>query len=377
MVDLPPEILTGILSLLPAQSLLRFRSTSKSLQSLIDSHNFIKLHLQNFLNRSLILRHNFDFYQIEDFSNLTTGVKLNIPFTGPINRMSLLGSCNGLLCISSNAGIAFWNPNIRKHRIIPFPPIPTPQHHESNNNIYVGFCIHGFGFDPLTNDYKLIRISCFVGVQHSTFESHVRLFSFKTNSWKELPTMPYTLSYARRTMGDFVENSLHWVMTRKLDLLQPRAIVAFNLTLEIFNEVPFPEIGEDVNSESFQIGISVLEGCLCMIVNYQTAKIDVWVMKEYGCRDSWCKLFTLAESCFSLPLRALRILGYSSDRSMVLLQVDREKLFWYDLKSECVSYVEGIPRVDHAIICVGSLVQPSFPRKENQTSKRRYFLLIT
>jgi F-box interacting protein len=187
--------------------------------------------------------------------------------------------------------------------------------------------------------------------------------------------MPYTLYYAE-TMGVFVENSLHWIMTKKLDPLKPHVIVAFNLTLEIFAEVPFPEIGEDVNSQSFKIDVEVLGGCLCMIVNYHTPKIDVWVMKEYGCRDSWCKLFTVAESCFTLPLESLRPLDYSSDGSMVLLQVDHEKLFWYDLKSEQVSCVQGIPNLDQAMICVGSLVSPSFPRKENRTSKRRYFLLI-
>jgi len=374
MADLPPEILTGILSLLPVQSLLRFRSTSKSLQSLIDSHSFINLHLENSLNRSLILRHNSDFYQINDFSNLTTRIKLILPFKIPNNFISLFGSCNGLLCIFSDGEIAFWNPNIRKHCIIPDLPIPITDRSESNN-IHLCFCVHGFGFDPLTDDYKLLRICCFFELQHSTSESHVRLFSSKTNSWKELPSMPYALYYDQK-MGVFVENSLHWIMTQKLEPLRPRVIVAFNLTLEIFAEVPFPEIGEDVNSKSFEIDAEVLGGCLCMIVNYHTTKIDVWVMKEYGCRDSWCKLFTLVDSCFTFPLKCLRLVGYSSDGSMVLLEVDREKLFWYDRKSEHVSYVEGIPNLNDTMICVGSLVPPSFPRKENRTSKRRYFLLI-
>ncbi|RHN79904.1 putative F-box domain-containing protein [Medicago truncatula] len=373
MADLPPEILTGILSLLPVQSLLRFRSTSKSLQSLIDSHNFIKLHLQNSLNRSLILRHNSVFYQINDFSNLTTRIKLNLPFKLPNNNISLFSSCNGLLFITTNVGIAFWNPNIRKHQNIPNLPISIPP--PRSGNVHFLSCVHGFGFDPLNVDYKLLRISCIVDPQYSTSDSHVRLFSSKMNSWKDLPSMPYALSYPR-TEGVFVENSLHWIMTRKLGQLQSRVIVAFNLTHEIFNEVPFPEIGEEVNSESFEIGVAVLEGCLCMIVNYQTVKIDVWVMKEYGCRDSWCELFTLAESCFILPLKTLWPLAYSSDGSMVLLEVDCEKLFWYDLKSEQVSCVEGIPNFDQAMICVGSLVPPSFPRKENYTSKRRYSLFI-
>ncbi|KEH42372.1 ubiquitin-protein ligase, putative [Medicago truncatula] len=311
MADLPPEIITGIISLLPVQSLLRFRSTSKSLQSLIDSHNFIKLHLRNSLNRFLILRHNSDFYQINDFSNLTTRIKLNLPFKIPNNFISLFGSCNGLLCISINVGIAFWNPNIRKHRIIPNLPIQTPALSKPNT-IHVGFCVHGFGFDPLTDDYKLSE-----SLVSSNYTTTLMIHMLHSSARK-------------RTPGKYFLNSLHWIMKKKLDGLQSCLIIAFNLKLEIFNEVPLPEIGYEVNVESF--------------------KIDV--------------------------LESLRPLGYSSDGSMVLFEVDHEKLFWYDLKSEHVNYVEGIPNLNEAMICVGSLVPPSFPRNENRTSKRRYFLLI-
>jgi len=200
--------------------------------------------------------------------------------------------------------------------------------------------------------------------------------------------MPYAPYYAR-AMGVFVENSLHWIMVKKLDGLHPRLIVAFNLTLEIFNEVPLPDEISEVSSKSFGIDVAVLGGCLCMLVYYRTTKIDVWVMKEHGCRDSWCKLFTLVKSCFNFPLESLRPLGYSSDGSKVLfkgiqvfldLDLLYEGLFLYDLKSEQLSYVEGIPILYEAMFCVGSLVPPSLPvdncTKEKLTSKRRYSLLI-
>ncbi|RHN49072.1 hypothetical protein MtrunA17_Chr7g0270561 [Medicago truncatula] len=113
-----------------------------------------------------------------------------------------------------------------------------------------------------------------------------------------------------------------------------------------------------------------------MIVNCQTTEIpfkkttqiDVWVMKEYGSRDSWCKLFTLVESCFNFHLKLLRPLCYSSDRSKVLLVTNHatsmsanpRKLFWYDLKNEQVIYVRGIPTLNEVMICAESLVPPSF-----------------
>jgi len=46
MADLPSNLFTEILSRLPVQSLIRFQSTSKSLKSLIDSHNFTNLYLK-------------------------------------------------------------------------------------------------------------------------------------------------------------------------------------------------------------------------------------------------------------------------------------------------------------------------------------------
>jgi len=400
--DLPAEIVAEILSRLPVQSLFRFRSTSKSLRSIIDSHNFINLHLKNFLNRSLFLRHNFDIYQIQiddyDFSNLTKSIMipLNHPFITKINPYKLnrtiafIGSSNGLLAIYHGKiaftnpyglnEVTFWNPNTRKHRIIPFLPLPITRENCS-------LCVHGFGFDPVSGDYKLLRISWLVDLDNPFYDSHVTLFSSKTNSWKIIPSMPYTLIYAQIN-GVFLENSLHWIMTKKLDRLNPCLIVAFNLTLDIFNEVPLPdEISQEVN-ESFDIDVAVLGGCLCMTVSFETSKIDVWVMKEYGCKDSWCKLFTLVKSCFSLPLKSSRPLGYSSDGSKVLLEgihvldeVSHSKLFWYDLKSEQVGYVEGIPDLNGAMICNGSLVPPTLPdnctkKEKNRTSerKRRYLL---
>ncbi|RHN72952.1 putative F-box domain-containing protein [Medicago truncatula] len=232
---LPSEILTEIFSRLHPQSLLRFRSTSKSLKSIIDSHNFTNLHLKNSHNFNLILRHNTNLYQLH-FPNLTTPLPLHHPLSYT-KRITLFGSCNGLICISSNTETAFWNPNIRKHQIIPNLPVSIPQ---SETKIHYAFFTYGFGFDPLSSDYKLIRISWFVDLQNSTFDSYVRLFTSKTNSWKVLPSIDYVLCYAL-TMGVFVENSLHWITVKNPDGLHPRLIVAFNLTLELFNEVPFPD----------------------------------------------------------------------------------------------------------------------------------------
>jgi len=117
-------------------------------------------------------------------------------------------------------------------------------------------------------------------------------------------------------------------------------------------------------------------------VYYQTS--DVWVMKEYGVRDSWCKLFTFGEWHFNAPLKSLtslKPLGYSSDRNKVLMEVDRKKLFWYDINREKVTSVLGIPNFNEAMIFVGSLLPPidnydhSKENKQKLQCKRKRYLL--
>jgi len=172
-------------------------------------------------------------------------------------------------------------------------------------------------------------------------------------------------------MGVCVENSFHWVVTGNLST---RLILAFNITQEIFNEVPLPD-PEVVTSEIKYV--SLLGKCLCMTVSvtmncYGPNKFDVWVMKEYGFRDSWCKLFTLWEWYFGPPLIliSLKPLCYSSDRSKVLLEVEfkgdsKKNLFWYHLKSYEVTCVPVNPTFNDAMIYVGSLLPPSMPIDNN------------
>jgi len=357
------------------------------------SHKFTDLYLKNSLSFNIILRHNADFYRL-DFPNLSTHVKiiapLNINLWNP--KIYLLGgSCNGLLCISNDINeCALWNPSIRKHCFIPC--LPVPRHLSGYTSEYT--CVHGFGFDQFAVDYKLVRIFCFFNLRHQAFDSQVRLFSSKMNSWKVLPNFPYALFAclmirkhdSSQTMGVFVENSLHWVVIRNLDRFQPSLIVAFNLTQEVFNEVPLPEMQMAV--DKYQIDVSLFGECLCMIVNHvsvnhvgvngQTTKVEVWVMKKYGFRDSWCKLFMLDELCFNKSLISLKPLCYSSDRSKVLLEVlswvdlnrDYKKLFWYDLKSEEVTCVPGIPNFNEAMTYVGTLLPPSVPIDDNYNNRK-------
>ncbi|GER49773.1 F-box and associated interaction domains-containing protein [Striga asiatica] len=146
MSDVPPEIITIILSRLPVKSLLRFRRVSKPWRSLIDCRDFIKLHLrlsaETNSNRALIVRSNelfcvdLDFFELLDAGNIR------------FKPRNALCSCNGLvLLVSHSDEVALWNPSTRK--LNKLPPSPAFSHWPAQ---------YALGYDSKHDDYKVVRV---------------------------------------------------------------------------------------------------------------------------------------------------------------------------------------------------------------------------
>ncbi|KAM7497594.1 hypothetical protein LguiA_022008 [Lonicera macranthoides] len=136
---IPPELLIDILTRLPVKTLLQYTRVSKSWHSLITSPSFITTHLNNQRNLNnqtpfLLFWH-------------CTEVEAN-------QDPRIVGTCDGLVCLSSSDIVALWNPSLRKSLILPKPSI------QSHGLIPrdIRSCI-GFGIHPVTNDYKIVRLT--------------------------------------------------------------------------------------------------------------------------------------------------------------------------------------------------------------------------
>ncbi|XP_004507627.1 F-box protein CPR1 isoform X2 [Cicer arietinum] len=365
MADLPSEVITEILSRIPVKPLLRLRCTCKLWRSLIDSTDFIFFHLTKSKDSNIILRQHSRLYEL-DLNSMDRVKELNHPLMCYSNRIKILGSCNGLLCICNIADdIAFWNPSIRKHRIIPSAPLirkdkNSDENTNANSNAAVTTLlaarVYGFGYDSFSDDYKLVSISYFVDLHNRSFDSQVRVYTMRTDVWKNVPSMPYALCCGR-TMGVFVSGSIHWVVTRNVEPDQSDLIVAFDLRFEIFREIELPTTVDG----KFEMEVAVFGGLLCVIENRGSEGFNVWVMREYGSGDSWCKLFTVEQPRDVKLIKCLKPLGYSRDGDKVLFEQDRGKLCWYNLQSKELSWVRisGMSKSVEGVVCVGSLVPPN------------------
>ncbi|KAF8030255.1 hypothetical protein BT93_E2643 [Corymbia citriodora subsp. variegata] len=349
MVRVPNELLTEILDRLPVVSLLRFRSVSKLWRHIIDSPLFMEAQLrrsfESAANLSLFLMHHSSVYRI-DLGSYWYGVdERNHPLMGDCDQIKVLGSCNGLLCISNGAdNVVIWNPFTRKHKRLPYAPVeirPAP---------LPGFsvCVYGFGYDHRNDDYVLLRLYQLV---YEPTESEVSIYSSKENAWKRLQEMPYSLVNHRKR-GVFVHGHLHWVMTQELGD-SANLLVAFDFRIENFKVLDQPK---HINNK-LDMDVVVLHGNLCLIINDNHMGVDVLIMKEYGLKGSWTKLFSIPQSEVGRPLGFVQPLAYSPNGRHVLVAQDSKNLVWYDLESEGIHRVDvdGMPSSFEAEICLRTL----------------------
>ncbi|CAN6721775.1 unnamed protein product [Malus baccata var. baccata] len=228
----PPELLFEILVLLPPKDLIRCMCVSKAWNAYIRDGRFTKRHLQRSINTNstrtilfslwgTIYPKDFFFMALSDDDSFSTAVEIWQPLVERRGwgEISILGSCNGVVCIKSteNTEIALWNPSIQKFKRIPFTPsVSSPR--------------YGFGYDSTNYDYKLVeieKISTPYSVDVSkwswenisngswpycvtlTYEVHV--YSLKFNLWKKIQSMP-SKGLELVSKIQFSKGALNWVM---------------------------------------------------------------------------------------------------------------------------------------------------------------------
>ncbi|KAL2932212.1 F-box protein CPR1 [Bienertia sinuspersici] len=261
-----------------------------------------------------------------------------------------------------------YNPATRKKRVIPVSPVDIPG--------YVVLCdriVYGFGYDHVNDDYKLLRI---IQSREKTIDFHVtevKLYSLNSNCWKRVRDFPseYYISYGM-CWGVHVNGCLHWLAIRKPQSDGAKEIVAFDLKTEEYKVVPQPKYSR--GAKEFFVIEGVLDGCLMMQALYPKNRTDVWIMKEYGVKESWTKLFTIPQyECIGF-YEALKPITYSKKRGSeeVLVEKNFKELIWIDVKRRRARTVKavGIPWSFDAVLLVESLVPLGNHKKKKPVKKR-------
>ncbi|GAB2298411.1 hypothetical protein Dimus_032476 [Dionaea muscipula] len=328
----PEEVVVEILARLPVRSLLRFKSVCKTWFSVIGSEYFAGKHL--FARSMMFKNYNFenllvDYHHTPDFMCLQSSLvdinTLNVVHrkfkivSSPANRDHyptcwFAGSCNGIVCLLVQAivgwpqqSILLWNPATGEVKVL--------QH---ENDIYV----LGFGFDPRTNDYKVMLIS--------ESEEHVSVYSSRSDSWKSVE-VGFPFGYPRCPKSDrphrrfnsyrFLQTTttssdgrmLNWLGSQ-IDPPYRRIVISFDLSDEaiVITPLPIPPRSECKCGRKHENRHKLIQNTPdkpCTLVYFPMHEINIlderecfdhneriihiWTLDEYGENGSWTKLRSL------------------------------------------------------------------------------------
>ncbi|XP_042758060.1 F-box/kelch-repeat protein At3g06240 [Lactuca sativa] len=300
MENLPHELLSNIFIRLFAKQLAQMRSVSKSWNAFLSHPSFVKSHLHHSIHNNdqiLLIFQDEEFYSdTKPFTaipsrsprlELTNFIKFPVkPQSGHTDGIRVIGSVNGLICSSydNHSVIHIWNPSLSA--LLTLPPYSTPCHG------YNSFKIHfRFGFDPKTNDYKVVKLTGINGPYENvvTWWLQVEIYSMRKGSWKLItemfPSHIAILINRDDVCADGHHGHLHWLgcTDGKEDT---KTIVGFDLGSETFREIPLPDSTLDHNRSNV---VGILAGKLCVMSYIEDVAYAVWVMDEYGVAESWVK----------------------------------------------------------------------------------------
>ncbi|XP_060185742.1 uncharacterized protein LOC132615193 [Lycium barbarum] len=159
--------------------------------------------------------------------------------------------------------------------VLPDPEIP----------LVGGSCL-GLGYDSTSGDYKIIKIH--------TEENGFEILALKGGRWRITDKHPLDITnvlMGTRSLA-FVHEAFHWIVVIGDYTAVPRrySLVSFSISNEVYGEIPLPE--------------QVKEG------------FKLWVLKDYGNKESWNVLFTIHD-----PLICHFVSKYRF--------ADGEVLFWF------------------------------------------------
>ncbi|XP_042477173.1 F-box/kelch-repeat protein At3g23880-like [Macadamia integrifolia] len=391
MKNLPEDIMKEILLRLPVKSLLRFRCVSQDWQCLISDSSFITLY-QNRNSRkenlSLFITDYYTktFYTVEDNSCCKlfdmpafTSTQLNGDIRSLCIRNRVVGSCNGLLCLISSVFrpsnilyrefIYLFNPTIRKLKKLP----------HSCRCICLNYLETrlGFGFDPISKDYKVVKIVYSYDNRTKSRIDHkdVWVYSLNSDHWRKLGDhipvpipipIPILIPSQRLELPSrtpIVNAAIHWLVS-SWDK-SSYSIFSFDLVHEVFNELPQPP--ENGRFED----IVVVGGCLSVFsrgrhsISYYL--MEMWVMKEYGVKESWTKQIIVlnSDACLYKPVE--------SWDDEILFQHEQKNLVLYNIKSktERDPGIHGLPAHCKALTHTKSLAMLKGLRTSMQGDGRK------
>ncbi|XP_059650918.1 F-box/kelch-repeat protein At3g06240-like [Cornus florida] len=151
----------------------------------------------------------------------------------------------------------------------------------------------GFGFDALTDDYKVVRIVYLYVPNEFGPPPEIDIFSLSTGTWRNISHLGLSHIIGERAPQAYLNGTAHWLaFDRGIDFFN--LIVSFHMGDEVFGEIMVPSSIAHDKWEMDNLRVAKFRESLSLIVGiWGKGACCIWVMKEYGVSESWTKQFDI------------------------------------------------------------------------------------
>ncbi|KAL9224778.1 hypothetical protein vseg_000783 [Gypsophila vaccaria] len=360
MSNIPKEIIHyDILTRLPVKSLLRFKSVCKCWYTLINSYTFLNINRKYTLEshnyycrRDLLIvgsthDQSFTYLYAPQFS---CGISNSFDDdTIDFESNTIIDvSCNRVMCLRGDIfGYALCNPLTKECR----KTITTPSFRDYNYPL-IRFA-SGFGYDSVSDDYKIIEILEFQGHKNIPLGGVANIYSTRKDSWKEGDKISPFVTDIRVCQG-VVNNGLHFICSKTT--VADKYLTILTIDLHTGN-VKCMALPEKLIDHSKKCRLVASNGRL-----YFHLQASIWVMKEYGVTKSWTKLYEL-EGDIVLSTIITYKLSEKGGEVLLVRRVDEQsdEFVWYNLEDKSFRKVDvpGTRKYSaYLLVCIEASLAP-------------------
>ncbi|XP_074328317.1 F-box protein CPR1-like [Apium graveolens] len=288
-MDLPLEIEANALSRLPIKTAVHCKCVCKRWRSVLSEPYFVDLHLSRLPAGVIVQERNIlkigELNEKSDQHDIHQDplMRFQVPFGSVLS-----GSVNGLIILRDkiDAGAArICNLVTREYILLPYnknieKSIPIIYNYDAYDLSGYGLASYGFGYVEASNEYKVVHF--------------------------------YEVC---QQDGIYANGNLHWLACVQKD--RPNDMVCtFDLEKESCRlTASAPQVGGYVDYRT----LGVLGGCLCICDNRTDSELVIWVMKDYGVKESWSKDIIIQDVNLGLRCRTFYPLKVLKDGSILIM----------------------------------------------------------
>ncbi|XP_074276283.1 F-box protein CPR1-like [Silene latifolia] len=176
-----------------------------------------------------------------------------------------------------------WNPALNE--IKKLPPMIKKPNLSSNLTYHKEFC--GFGFDPVTVDFKVVAIMGYkklindkYGETYLDYPLSIMIYSLKSDSWRYSGDLSKSYYLRPNSCYAFVNRSFYWLGSDKEFTSKSDVIIAIDLATEECQEIGLPEarIKGSITYNTYSECLMVCDDSIGLVTLYDNYKFEIWTL---------------------------------------------------------------------------------------------------